>query len=170
MLYEWAETCRPLGKERCFLMNVVLINNTINFYLLVSFPNICILPHFQSIYYMLVFGDIFLHLSKRHKYVHSWCVFVRASLHMRSEEKSTRCHWMFYCTYDKINMFRALLCSSSGARDYMCVITSYGLQCLVAGCRVSDAGQQAMRPGRGMLHDWVVQHPSSWTHSLLSCT
>ena len=51
------------------------------------------------------------------------------------------------------------LCPSSGVRDYMCVITAYGMQCLVAGCRGSGAGQQAMRPGRGMLHDDVVQHP-----------
>jgi len=35
----------------------------------------------------------------------------------------------------------------------MCVITAYGAQCLVAGCRGSGAGQQAMRPGRGMWHD-----------------
>ena len=34
----------------------------------------------------------------------------------------------------------------------MCVI-AYGVQCLVAGCRGSGTGQQAMRPGRGMLHD-----------------
>jgi hypothetical protein len=53
-------------------------------------------------------------------------------------------------------MFRALLCPSSGARDYMRVITAYGVQCLVAGCRGSGAGQQAVRPGRGMLHD--VEH------------
>ena len=33
----------------------------------------------------------------------------------------------------------------------MCVTTAYGVQFLVAGCRGSDAGQQAMRPGRGML-------------------
>ena len=39
----------------------------------------------------------------------------------------------------------------------MCVITAYGVQCLVAGCRGSGAGQQAMCPERGMLH--VVQHP-----------
>jgi hypothetical protein len=63
-----------------------------------------------------------------------------------------------------LNMFRALLCPSSGARDYMCVITAYGVQCLVAGCRGSGAEQQAMRPGRRMLH--VVQHPSSWTHRI----
>ena len=33
----------------------------------------------------------------------------------------------------------------------MCVITAYGVQCLAAGCRGPDAGQQAMRPGTGML-------------------
>ena len=45
-------------------------------------------------------------------------------------------------------MFRALLCPSSGARDYtrMCVITAYGVQWLVAGCRGSGTEQQAMRP------------------------
>ena len=50
-------------------------------------------------------------------------------------------------------MFRTLLCSSPGARDYMCVITAYGVQCLVAGFRGSGAEQQAVRPGRGMLLD-----------------
>jgi len=55
-------------------------------------------------------------------------------------------------------MFRALLCQSSGARDYMCVITAYGVQSLVAGCRRLGAGQQAMRPGRGMLHDVQQQN------------
>ena len=30
----------------------------------------------------------------------------------------------------------------------MCVITAYGVQCLVAGCRGSGAGQQVVRPGR----------------------
>ena len=57
-------------------------------------------------------------------------------------------------------MFRALLCPSSGALGYMCVVTAYGVQCLVAGCRGSGAGQQGVRPGKGMLHDEVVQHPS----------
>ena len=59
---------------------------------------------------------------------------------------------MRYCTYDTLNMFRALLCPSSGARDYMRVIAAYGVQCLDAGCRGSGAEQQAMCPGRGMLH------------------
>jgi len=51
---------------------------------------------------------------------------------------------MVYGNYDMLNMFRALLCPSSGSLDYMCVIAAYGVQCLVAGCRGSGAGQQAM--------------------------
>jgi hypothetical protein len=43
-------------------------------------------------------------------------------------------------------MFRVPLCLSSEARDYMCVITAYGVQCLVAGCRGAGAEKQAMRP------------------------
>jgi len=51
------------------------------------------------------------------------CVFVRASLHTtRTEEKPTRCHWMLYWTYDTLNTYRALLCPSSRARDYKCVL------------------------------------------------
>ena len=46
-------------------------------------------------------------------------------------------------------MFRTLLCPSSGARDYMCVVTAYGVQCLVTGCRGSGAEQQAVRPEEG---------------------
>ena len=53
---------------------------------------------------------------------------------------------MVYCTYNMLNMFRALLCPSSRARDYMCIIAAYGVQCLVAGCRGSGTGQQAMSP------------------------
>jgi hypothetical protein len=49
-------------------------------------------------------------------------------------------------------MFRAHLYPSPGARDYLCVITAYGVQCSVVSCRGSGAGQQAVRPGRGMLH------------------
>jgi len=37
----------------------------------------------------------------------------------------------------------------------MCVITAYGVQCLVTGCRGSGAGQQAVSPERGMLHEWL---------------
>jgi len=33
-------------------------------------------------------------------------------------KKPTRCHLLFYCTSYKLNMFRSLLCPSSGVRDY----------------------------------------------------
>jgi hypothetical protein len=39
----------------------------------------------------------------------------------------------------------------------MYAITACGVQCLAAGCRGSGAEQQGVRPGRGMLHDAVVQ-------------
>jgi len=34
---------------------------------------------------------------------------------------------MIYCTCSLLNMFRELICPSSGARDYTCVITAYGV-------------------------------------------
>ena len=92
-------------------------------------------------------------------------MFVRALLHMRREEKPTRCHLMVYCTYDMFNMFRELLCPSSGALGYTCVITAYGVLFLAAGCRGSGTGQQGVLPGRRMLHE--VQNPSFWAHTLL---
>jgi len=36
----------------------------------------------------------------------------------RRIKKPTRCHLLFYCTSYGLNMFQALLCPSSGARDY----------------------------------------------------
>jgi len=57
---------------------------------------------------------------------------------------------MIYCTYNMLNMFRALLCPSSGSRDYIYIymlLPPMVCSALVAGCRRSDAGQQAMRPG-----------------------
>ena len=45
-------------------------------------------------------------------------------------------------------MFRALICPSSGARDYTCVIAVYGVcNTLLAGGWLLGAEQQAMRPG-----------------------
>ena len=35
----------------------------------------------------------------------------------------------------------------------MYAIAAYGVQCLAAGCQGSGAGQQGVRPGRGMLHN-----------------
>jgi len=82
----------------------------------------------------------------------------------RKEEKPTRYYCMLYCLYDTLNIFRALLCPSSGSLDYVYAIATYGVQCLAVGCRGSSTGQQAMRAGRGMLH--FVQHPSCLAHSL----
>ena len=78
----------------------------------------------------------------------TWCVFVRTSLHMRSEEKPSRCHWMVYCTYNMLKMFQVDLCPSSGARDYMCVITAYAVQCL--GCRWSEVRYRVAGYASGM--------------------
>ena len=39
----------------------------------------------------------------------------KISHRLRREEKPTRCHCVLYCIYDTLNMFRALLCPSSGA-------------------------------------------------------
>ena len=75
-------------------------------------------------------------------------MFVRASLHMCREEKPTRCHRMVYCTYNMLNMFRVLLCASSGARDYMRVITAYGVQCL--GCWLSEVRYRTAGYASGM--------------------
>ena len=75
----------------------------------------------------------------------------KTTVFLSREEKPTRCHCMLYCIYDTLNMFRALLCPSSGALDYTFVIAAYGVQCLAAGCRGSRAGQKGVNPGRGML-------------------
>jgi len=63
-----------------------------------------------------------------------WCVSVRASLHMRREEKPTRCHWMFYCTYNMLNMFRAPMSIIRSSRLYACYCR---LWCAVPGCWLS---------------------------------
>jgi len=41
-----------------------------------------------------------------------------ASVSTEESKKPTRCHLIFYCTSYRLNMFQALLCPSSGARDY----------------------------------------------------
>ena len=75
---------------------------------------------------------------------------------MHREEKPTRCHCMLHCIYDMLNMFRALLCPSSGALVYMYAIAAHGVQCLAVGHRGSGAGQPGVRPGRGMLHNFSL--------------
>ena len=77
-------------------------------------------------------------------------MYVRASLHMRREEKPTKCHCTLYCIYDTLNMFRALLCPSSGALDYMCAIAAYGVQCLAAALHLTPtASSQALHTSGG---------------------
>jgi len=39
---------------------------------------------------------------------------------------------MIYCTYNLLNMFWTLICPSSGAGNYTCVFSTYGVQC--PGC------------------------------------
>jgi hypothetical protein len=56
--------------------------------------------------------------------------------------KPTRCHCMLYCTYETLNVFRALLCQSSGALDYMYATAAYGVQCLIVGCRSQLQGSR----------------------------
>ena len=55
---------------------------------------------------------------------------------------------MIYCTYNVLNMFRALICPSSGARETILVLL-LRMVCyaLVAGGQWSGAGQQAMCQG-----------------------
>jgi hypothetical protein len=38
---------------------------------------------------------------------------------MINEKEPTRCYLVFYYTYERLNMFRATLCPSSGAHDYI---------------------------------------------------
>jgi len=54
-------------------------------------------------------------------------MFVSALLYKRREENQLNATDFFYCTYNLLNMFRAPICSSSGAPDYTCVIAAYGV-------------------------------------------
>ena len=91
------------------------------------------------------------------------------STNMRREEKPTRCHWMVYCTYNMLNMFRALLCPSSWARDYMCVITAYGVRCL--GCWLLEVRCRAAGYAFGMrdVARATSLMASSWENKCLPC-
>jgi hypothetical protein len=37
---------------------------------------------------------------------------------INEDEEPTRCYLVFYCTYERINMFQGALCPPSGAHDY----------------------------------------------------
>ena len=44
--------------------------------------------------------------------------FLKSYGMLTEELELTRCHLLFYCTSYRLKIFRALLCPSSGARDY----------------------------------------------------
>ena len=111
------------------------------------------------------------------------------------KKNPTRCHWMVYCTYNMLNMFRALLFPPKGTRDYMCY---YRLWYAVLGCWLSGAGSRLCVQDEGCCTTqscniaWLLvvggqvtagcvsrmrnvarlSRATSliWTHSLLPCT
>jgi hypothetical protein len=69
---------------------------------------------------------------------------------------------MFYCTCNLLNKFRALICPSSGARDYTCVVTACSVYCL--GCwwsavRCRAAGYVSRMRDAARLHLCSITHP-----------
>jgi len=66
--------------------------------------------------------NVIINNGDTHKY---YRVIIYLPLHISKvtetiteEQEQTRCHLLFYCNSYRLNMFRALLCPSSGARDY----------------------------------------------------
>jgi hypothetical protein len=49
---------------------------------------------------------------------------------INEEEEPTRCYFVFYYSYERLNMFRAPLCPSSGDHDY---IYDYHMALLILG-------------------------------------
>jgi hypothetical protein len=45
-----------------------------------------------------------------------------------NEEEPSSCYFVFYYTFERLNMFRAALCPSSGAQEY---ISDYHMDCLI---------------------------------------
>ena len=75
---------------------------------------------------------------------------------MRGNKMPTRCKRGFYCrSYCLLNMFRAPLCPSSGARECYTVVAACGISC----CGFQVAGL-VMCPVCRML-----QHPANRTHN-----
>ena len=91
---------------------------------------------------------------------------------MLIEEKPTRCHWMVYCTYNMLNMFRAILCPSSEAWNYTCFITADGVRCLgcwllevryrAAGCPAPNLKQPATKASHTIGGNNTHTVSSSW--------
>jgi len=56
-------------------------------------------------------------------------------LYMRRQEKPTRCHWMFYCTYNMFQVSGTFMPIIRSSRLYVCY---YRLWCAVLGCSWSE--------------------------------
>jgi hypothetical protein len=61
------------------------------------------------------------------------CGYMKSSQQWHEERKPTRCYTMVYWTYDSPNMFRALLCPSSGAWDYTHDHSMWHITLVIAG-------------------------------------
>jgi hypothetical protein len=44
---------------------------------------------------------------------------------INEEEEPTGCYIVFYYTFERLNMFRPALCPSSGAHEYISLITTW---------------------------------------------
>ena len=91
-------------------------------------------------------------------------------LDMCREEKPTRCHWMVYCTYNMLNVFRALLCSSSGAETICVLLPPMVCSAWLLVIRGQVQCSRLCVQEEGCCITWVMQHPSSWMDSLLPFT
>jgi len=95
------------------------------------------------------------------KYDRDWFVCKQAASVPVIFEPPCRCYRILYCTYNLLNMFRVLICPSSGARDYTCVIAACGVQCL--GCWWSAVRCRAAGYASGM-RESVRQLSSNLPH------
>ena len=73
---------------------------------------------------------------------------------------------MLCCTYNLLNIFRALIYPPSRARDYTSVIAAYGVKCLC--CWWSAVRSRVAGYASGMREISAIKHPvaSSWFSSL----
>jgi hypothetical protein len=71
----------------------------------VGVPEVPVLPDYMAV-----------HTKRQHLMCTDSCNVV---INEEEEEEPTRCYSVFHCTYDRLNMFRAALCPSSGAHDYI---------------------------------------------------
>jgi len=76
-------------------------------------------------------------------------------------ERPTRCYTIVYWNYDSLNMFRATVCPSSGARDRRDVHSMWRMTLVMVGRRCC-VWLSVVRAG----WDRVEQHPSTRTHNL----